>query len=131
MERDHHIKVEYRKIPTPEITKTTDKTDYVSGETVKYTVEVVNKTDAIAEDVVVNDVMDKAKIEEGLIKINQDSIKVNGQKADSLSNIKLGALQPGQKVVITYEATVLGDTNNTVKNTASVIAKGMTKEIVT
>lgn len=131
MERDHHIKVEYRKIPTPEITKTTDKTDYVKGETVKYTVEVVNKTDAIAEDVVVNDVMDKAKIEEGLIKINQDSIKVNGQKADSLSNIKLGALQPGQKVAITYEATVLGDTNNTVKNTASVIAKGMTKEIVT
>lgn len=131
VQKDHNISVEFRKIPTPEIAKTTDKADYIKDEVVKYKVEITNKTDAIAEDVIVNDVIDENAVKDGIISLNKDSFMVDGKKVSSLQGLELGTLEPGQKVVITYEATILSDITAPVKNTVSVIAKGMEKEVVT
>lgn len=128
IENNHKIEVVYKKLPTPKLEKKSDKTDYIKGDVAKYTVTLTNG-DALAENVVLKDVFEKEKIDAGVMQLDKDSIKIDGKKVNYAESYNFEKLEAGQKVVLTYEAKVLKDEDNSVKNEASVIAKGMDKEI--
>ena len=128
IENNHKIEVVYKQIPTPKLEKKSDKVDYIKGDVAKYTVTLTNGN-ALAENVVLKDVFEKEKIDAGVMQLDKDSIKIDGKKVNYADSYNFEKLEAGQKVVLTYEAKVLKDEDNSVKNEASVIAKGMDKEI--
>ena len=128
IENNHKIEVVYKKLPTPKLEKKSDKVDYIKGDVAKYTVTLTNG-DALAENVVLKDVFEKEKIDAGVMQLDKDSIKIDGKKVNYADSYNFEKLEAGQKVVLTYEAKVLKDEDNSVRNEASVIAKGMDKEI--
>lgn len=130
IENNHNIEVIYKKVPTPTIEKKSDKKDYIKGDIAKYTVKVTNG-DSEAENVVLTDIFEKEKIDNKVIELDKSSIKINGESVPYADKYTVAKLAPKAEVVLTYEAKILEDGDNTVKNDASVIAKGMTKEIVT
>ena len=130
IENNHNIEVIYKKVPTPTIEKKSDKKDYIKGDIAKYTVKVTNG-DSEAENVVLADIFEKEKIDNKVIELDKSSIKINGESVPYSDKYTVAKLAPKAEVVLTYEAKILEDGDNTVKNDASVIAKGMTKEIVT
>lgn len=128
IENNHKIEVVYKKLPTPKLEKKSDRADYIKGDVAKYTVTLTNG-DALAENVVLKDVFEKEKIDAGVMQLDKDSIKIDGKKVNYAESYNFEKLEAGQKVVLTYEAKVLKDEDNSVRNEASVIAKGMDKEI--
>ena len=128
IENNHKIEVVYKKLPTPKLEKKSDKVDYIKGDVARYTVTLTNG-DALAENVVLKDVFEKEKIDAGVMQLDKDSIKIDGKKVNYAESYNFEKLEAGQKVVLTYEAKVLKDEDNSVRNEASVIAKGMDKEI--
>ena len=128
IENNHKIEVVYKKLPTPKLEKKSDKADYIKGDVAKYTVTLTNG-DALAENVVLKDIFEKEKIDAGVMQLDKDSIKIDGKKVNYAESYNFEKLEAGQKVVLTYEAKVLKDEDNSVRNEASVIAKGMDKEI--
>ena len=128
IENNHKIEVVYKKLPTPKLEKKSDRADYIKGDVAKYTVTLTNG-DALAESVVLKDVFEKEKIDAGVMQLDKDSIKIDGKKVNYAESYNFEKLEAGQKVVLTYEAKVLKDEDNSVRNEASVIAKGMDKEI--
>lgn len=130
IENNHNIEVIYKKVPTPSIEKKSDKKDYIKGDIAKYTIKVTNG-DSEAENVVLSDIFEKEKVDNKVIELDKSSIKINGKSVPYAEKYNIDKLAPKAEVVLTYEAKILEDGDNTVKNDASVIAKGMTKEIVT
>lgn len=122
---NHSINVTYKKIPTPVLTKTTEKQHYVKDEIVKYTIKMT--TDAEMENVVLKDVFEK-NFEEHLL-LNKDSIKLNGEAVPYSESYNIEKVAAGKDIILTYEAKVISDEEKPIKNDVSVIARGMNKEI--
>lgn len=122
---NHSINVIYKKVPNPLLTKTSDKKNYTIGSIIKYTVSI--KADADMEDAVLKDIFENDF--EKYILLNKDSIKINGVKTPYAEEYHLGNIEPGKEVILTYEGKVISDKEKSIRNDASIISKGMNKEI--
>lgn len=78
--------------------------------------------DAVLKDIFENDF-------EKYILLNKDSIKVNGVKTPYAEEYHLGNIEAGKEVILTYEGKVISDKEKSIRNDASIISKGMNKEV--